>query len=504
MFSFALVPPVKIRSAPAAEIDTDVLAVPVFEGEERGADLQALNTATGGALTLALESRELRGRPYEIFVTPVTGTGWKSKRIAFVGAGPRAEYSTERLRRVATAVALQARQRRSQRLAWVHRGDLPLAPSVQAAVEGLALSLFSGDSYKSRERAPEPLTELVVVAGTTQDATTLTAAAERGRVLGECSNLARELSNEPSNVLTPTVFADRAADVSRAAGLEVDILDEHAIAGLNMGLLLGVSRGSAEPPRVIVMRHRPAGAPAGPILAIVGKGVTFDTGGISIKPADGMERMKDDMAGGAAVIGAMRAIALLKAPIHVIGIVPAVENMPGGRAMKPGDVLTSASGKTVEVINTDAEGRLILGDALWYAQTLGATHLVDVATLTGAAVVALGKAASALFGRPQAWVDVVGRTAQAAGDRTWPMPLYEDYCEQIRSDIADMINSGGRPGGACTAATFLKEFAGAGPWAHLDVAGTAWTDEAKPWMPRGATGVAVRTLAELAFTSTGW
>jgi leucyl aminopeptidase len=214
--------------------------------------------------------------------------------------------------------------------------------------------------------------------------------------------------------------------------------------------------------------------------------------------------MKDDMAGGAAVICAMRAIAVLNAPINVVGVVPATENMPGGRALKPGDVLTSASGKTVEVINTDAEGRLVLGDGLWYAQKLGATHLVDVATLTGAAVVALGKVTSAIFGQPDPWVDLVRRTAEDAGDRCWPMPLYEEYAEQLRSEIADMLNTGGRPAGACTAAMFLKEFAGGLPWAHLDVAGTAWADEAKPWMAKGASGVAVRALAELAFTSAQW
>ncbi len=217
-----------------------------------------------------------------------------------------------------------------------------------------------------------------------------------------------------------------------------------------------------------------------------------------------MERMKDDMAGGAAVICALRAVALLKAPIQVIGIVPATENMPGGRAIKPGDVLTGAGGKTVEVLNTDAEGRLILGDGLWYAQRLGATHLVDVATLTGACVVALGKVASGLFGQPETWVDIIRRTAARAGDRAWPMPLYDEYAEQLRSEIADMVNTGGRPAGACTAAMFLKEFAGGLPWAHLDIAGTAWADDAKPWQPKGPTGVAVRTLAELAFTSGEW
>jgi leucyl aminopeptidase len=240
------------------------------------------------------------------------------------------------------------------------------------------------------------------------------------------------------------------------------------------------------------------------VLGQIGTGSTFDTGGSSIKPAEGMEKMKDDMAGGAAVVGAMRAIGLLQAPIRVIGIVPSAENMPGGRAIKPGDVLTGGGGKTVEVINTDAEGRLILGDGLWYAQQLGATHLVDVATLTGACVVALGRIASGLFGQPDGWVQVVQQVSRRAGDRCWPMPLFDEYADQLRSEIADMTNTGGRPAGACTAAMFLKEFAGGLPWAHLDVAGTAWTDEAKPWLAKGPTGVAVRTLAELAFSSERW
>src|SRR5260370_4201817 len=249
----------------------------------------------------------------------------------------------------------------------------------------------------------------------------------------------------------------------------------------------------------MVIRYTPAGARAGPVLGLVGKGITFDTGGISIKPADGMERMKDDMAGGAAVACAMRAIGLLKAPISVIGIVPATENMPGGRAMRPGDVLKSASGKTVEVVNTDAEGRLILGDGLWYARQLGATHLVDVATLTGAVVIALGKITSGLFGTPAEWVDRVRKVADRAGDRVWPMPIFDEYKDQLKSEIADFTNTGGRPAGSITAALFLKEFTGGLPWAHLDIAGTAWTDEARPFLPKGAAGFAVRTLADPAF-----
>ncbi len=500
----ALVPALAFSGAAPSDVATDLITVPLFEGDDPAADLRLLDDATGGALMRALESREIQGRLFDIFVTPVTND-WRAARLLFVGAGKRSEFTTERLRRIATAAALQARQRHVQRLAWLNRGDLEITSAMQAAAEGLALAAFSADRYKSGERSAPPLDQVRILAGDAdEEPSTLEGAVERGRILGESCNLARELCNEPSNVLTPSVFADRATEICSAAGVSVEVLGEREIGQLGMGLLLGVARGSAEPPRLIVMRHSPDGAPKSPVLGLVGKGITFDTGGISIKPAEGMERMKDDMAGGAAVICAMRAIALLDAPINVIGIVPTTENMPGGRALKPGDVLTSASGKTVEVINTDAEGRLVLGDGLWYAQKLGATHLVDVATLTGAAVVALGKAASAVFGQPAEWLELVRATADKAGDRSWAMPLYDEYAEQLRSDIADMLNTGGRPAGACTAAMFLKEFAGGLPWVHFDVAGTAWAEEAKPWLPKGASGVAVRTLAELAFTSASW
>jgi leucyl aminopeptidase len=498
------IPAIALSSASPAEVDTELLAVPVFEGDPDESDLRAFDAATGGLLMRARESGELQGKLYEMLVTPA-GNGWRAVRVAFIGAGKRASFDTDKLRRVAAAAALNARQRRVQRFAWAHRGDLPLGAAVQATTEGIVLSAFSGDRYKTADRGAPPFEDvLIVVPVGTEQPSRLEGAIERGRVLGESSNVARELSNEPSNVLTPAVFAERAKEICSAAGLGVDILGEREIADLGMGLLLGVARGSDEPPRVIVMRHSPPDAPRSPVLGLVGKGITFDTGGISIKPADGMERMKDDMAGGAAVVCAMRALAILRAPIHVIGVVPATENMPSGRAVKPGDVLTSASGKTVEVINTDAEGRLILGDALWYAQKLGATHLVDVATLTGAAVVALGKVTAAIFGQPDDWVQRVRETAMAAGDRCWPMPLYDEYAEQLKSDIADIMNTGGRPAGACTAAMFLKEFVGTTPWAHLDVAGVAWLDESKPWMAKGASGVAVRALAELAFTSDTW
>jgi leucyl aminopeptidase len=486
-------------------VHADLLVVPVFDGESIADVMPAIDPASGGEVRRATTSGEFRGRLNELFVTPIVQGRWNAGRLALAGAGTIGDFDLERLRKVATASALLARGRRMPRVAFLHRGAIPTADGVQAIVEGLILAAFSADSYKTGERFGPSATELIVVAdaaGTTRSA--LDAAVARGIVLGESSNLARELANEPANILTPRTFAERASTIARESGVAVEVLDEKAIERIGMRLLLGVARGSAEPPRVIVLRHEPAGARQSPVLGLVGKGITFDTGGISIKPADGMERMKDDMAGGAAVVCAMRAIAMLNAPIRVVGVVPTAENMPGGRALKPGDVLTSASGKTVEVINTDAEGRLILGDALWHARQLGATHLVDVATLTGACVVALGKIVSGLFGRPDAWRNIVQEVALRAGDRCWPMPLYDEYFEQMRSEIADMINSGGRPGGACTAAAFLKEFTGDLPWVHMDIAGTAWADEAKPHQPKGPVGVAVRTLAQLPFTYERW
>jgi leucyl aminopeptidase len=420
--------------------------------------------------------------------------------VLFIGAGPAAACGGQIIRRIAAAAGLAARQTRAGRVAFLLRGRGDGADLAQAAAEGLTLAEFNVGSYKTGEpeAAPSPAWT-IIVEGSGDVPAAVSAAVGRGRVLGECSNLARDLANEPGNTLTPREFATRAAAVVANTSVRVDILDETKIAELGMGLLLGVARGSSEPPRLLVCRHDPPGAPRSPVLGIVGKGITFDSGGISIKHADGMERMKDDMAGGAAVVCAMRAIALLNARMRVIGVVPIAENMPGGRAIKPGDILRSAEGKTVEVINTDAEGRLVLGDGLWYARQLGATHLVDVATLTGACVVALGKFASGLFGTPDEWVDRVRRVANQAGDRVWPMPIFEEYRDQLKSEIADITNTGGRPGGAGTAATFLKEFTGGLPWAHIDVAGTAWAEEPRPFLPKGPSGVGVRTLASLAF-----
>jgi len=496
--------PILTAGGPLAAVDTDLVIVPWFEDDAPGA-VPGVDAAAAGEIGRATSSKEFGGCLFDLWITPVATGDWRARRIALIGGGPSASFTPEVARKLATAAGLAARQRRVARAGFVVRTNTTPAQDVselaQAIAEGLTLAEFDAGRYKTSDdvNGAAPAWTVIVMSDARATLASAADAVSRGRVLGECSNLARDLANEPGNALTPREFARRAAGIAAEGGVRVEILDETQIAELGMGLLLGVARGSSEPPRLMVFRHDPPGAPESPVLGLVGKGITFDTGGISIKPADGMERMKDDMAGGAAVACAMRAIGLLNAPMRVIGVVPTTENMPGGRAIKPGDVLKSAQGTTVEVINTDAEGRLILGDGLWYARQLGATHLVDVATLTGAVVVALGKTTSGLYGTPDRWVEQVRRVADRAGDRSWPMPVFDDYRDQLKSDIADMMNTGGRPAGSITAAMFLKEFTGGVPWVHMDIAGTAWAEEARPHLPKGPSGVAVRTLAALAF-----
>lgn len=488
-------------------VDADWLVVPVFE---RGGDLDDVGSPVlAEEIRRALAPGDFRGKCFELMPL-APGGALRAKRLVLLGAGAAAEYTTDTVRRLAAAAVLQARERGVASLAFVLRlpqGEVePDVPAwTEAASEGLTLGEFDGARYKTGDesRHDNPAPTLVVPGADGGSEVRFRAAAERGRLLAHCANLARELVNEPGNILPPSVLADRARELSSGTSLQVQVLDERQMAELGMGLLLGVGQGSHQRPRLIVVSHAPANAPEAPVLGLVGKGVTFDTGGISIKTADGMERMKDDMAGGAAVLLAMRAISLLDVPVRVVGVVPAVENMPGGAAIRPGDVLRGASGRTVEVVNTDAEGRLILGDALWYAQRMGATHLVDIATLTGACMVALGKTTTGVFGRPDDWREQVLQAANRCGERAWPMPVFDDYRELLKSEIADTSNTGGRYAGAITAAMFVGEFAGPLPWAHLDVAGTAWNDEAKPYLPKGPTGVGVRTLSRLALSLAG-
>jgi leucyl aminopeptidase len=419
--------------------------------------------------------------------------GFKAERILLVGL---AKLTTTEVRKAAGAAVRFAKPRKLRELAIaIPEGLDPLA-ATRALVEGAYIGDFDPDTYRS-DRKDQSIEELTVVAGAKTNQAAVEAGLREGVILGEAQNFTRTLVNEPGNVMTPTVLGQRASEMCRQNGLKCEVFGADKLKELKMGAFWGVTKGSEEPPALIVMTYEPGNAPAKPVLGLVGKGITFDTGGISIKPADGMEKMKYDMAGGAAMIGAMQAIAQLKPAVKVIGIVCAAENMPSGTAMKPGDVQIAMSGKSIEIVNTDAEGRLVLADGLAYARQLGATHLIDAATLTGACVVALGMVNAGSFSNDEEIYRHFTAALQISGERFWRLPLEDEYKEQIKSSIADIMNTGAtRWGGAINAAMFLKEFAEDTPWIHLDIAGVAWTEEAKPWIAKGPSGIAVRTLTE--------
>ncbi len=481
------------------DVDVEALCLSLFEGEGLEDELlRELDRRLHGVIASALASGEVKGKLGETFYVPAMGA-LAARRVLLVGAGKRSEFTWERIRQVAGTAARLLRQRGVRSMALVRRSTLELSRSAQAAVEGILLGLFDPGTYKTQEREERTIEEVRLVAEGESEAE-IQRGIERGMILAKATNFARNLVNEPASVLTPVEMARRAEDMAARYGLDLEVLDEARMKELGMGALLGVARGSDEPARLIVLRYFPEGDEALlsrlETVALIGKGITFDSGGLSLKSAEGMEQMKYDMAGGAAVLGALRALAQLRPKIKVLGLVPATENMPSGRAQKPGDVVRTMSGKTVEVINTDAEGRLILADAITYARQLGAQKIVDLATLTGACVVALGSVYAAIFGNDQALVERLIAAGRTAGEKLWPLPLDPEYREQLKSEIADLKNVGGRKAGAITAAYFLKEFAEETPWAHLDIAGTAWLEESKPYLASGPTGMGVRTLAE--------
>ncbi len=475
-------------SGPVDQLQADALVAFVAQVEEGDEPDQRVDAWSGGLLAELVASGEFSGKKLETTLLH-RPSGVAAGRLLLVGTGKPADSTADLARRGAGAAVRLLKAKGVARLAVA-----PAAPEhVQAIVEGTLLGGFETGVHKTEDVAKGAIEELIVAADGD-----FGAAIEAGRAIATGQNFARGLANEPGNVLTPTVLAGRARDMAEAAGLEFEALDGARMAELGMGALLGVAQGSAEEPVMMIVRYRPA-KPAGDIhLGLVGKAVTFDTGGISLKPSPDMDLMKYDMAGGAAVLGAMQAIAALAPPIAVTALVPSVENMPGSAAQRPGDVVKTMSGKTVEVLNTDAEGRLILADALTYAQQLGCNRLVDAATLTGAIVVALGHERAGLFCNDDAWLGQVQRAAEACGEKLWHMPLDQEYKDLLRSTVADLPNIGPRWGGAVTAAMFLKQFGDPAPWAHLDIAGVAWLDENKPDMPKGPTGMGVRTFVELA------
>ncbi len=426
--------------------------------------------------------------------------GLLAERLLIVGLGKEASLTPHLARKGAGTAARLARQRGLRALALslpVH-DSLEAAATATAITEGLTLADFDIDFYRS-DRKDAALVEATLL-HSLADTAALDQAVAAGRVVAESQNFARTLVNEPGNVLTPSELGRRAAAMAAEVGLHCEVHSTAKLQELGMGAFLAVAQGSPEPPALIVLRYEPATVTAdAPVLGFVGKGITFDTGGISLKPADNMDKMKYDMAGAAAMLGAMRAIALLKPAVRVVSVICSCENMPDGKAFKPGDVITAMSGKTIEILNTDAEGRLVLADGLHYAQQLGATTLINAATLTGAIGVALGLLNAGLFSNDDTTTERFLAAATTTGEQYWRMPCTDDYRDQIKSQIADIMNTGNsRYGGSITAAMFLKEFVGDTPWIHLDIAGTAWADEVKPWQAKGPTGIAVRTITEWA------
>jgi len=483
---------VRIVTDAPGSVRAGALVVPVFS-DDSGLDgvAKTIDTEIGGALT-DISAGEHKGKLAEIALVHAKDKNFK--RVLMVGLGDRAKFEPYMLARYAGAAVRYLGKRGFTEIAFALPG---LAKGKEAAaasfiVEGALTGTIDTTMYQNEPDKTIKLDKVIILADGL-DRKELEKGAERGEILGEAVNAARRMALTPANDMTPTHMAKRAKELAKEAGLDIDVLDEDDMKKHGMGSLLGVSRGSDEEAKMIVLTYK-GDSSSKDVLALVGKGLTFDSGGISIKPAENMHEMKYDMSGGAGVIAAMYAIGKLKPKINVIGVVPASENLPGPRAMKPGDVLKAMNGKTIEVINTDAEGRLILADALCYARKLGATTIVDAATLTGACVVALGHAASGLMGNDENLIQHFLAASKPSGERYWHMPLFEDYATATKSEIADLRNSAGRAAGSLTAGSFLKSFVGETPWIHLDIAGTAYLEGESAWQAKGPTGTPVRAF----------
>ncbi len=488
---------VDLSRGPVEELRADCLAVPVFEDEKMlKGDAAAVDRALGGMISSLRSEGEIKGEAGETTLLHNAGA-LASRRILVVGLGKKRNCNMEAIRSAAGHVIARARGFGAAHVASV----LPVAASrrldaetvAQAVTEGAILGGYTFEKYKKAEKPSARRLTLVLTDRTRESLAKK--GLKKGKILADAQNLARDLANEPSSGMTPTILASRAKEIGQEFGLKVQVLSENDALKEGMGAFLGVARGTDEPARFIVMKYRPSDRN---LVAFVGKGITFDSGGISIKPSENMDSMKGDMSGAAAVLGAMWAVAQLKPKIGIVGIVPATENMPSGHAMKPGDIVRSMNGLTIEVLNTDAEGRLALADAIAYARKLGAKTIVDVATLTGACVIALGEMTSALISNDDSLANLLLKISQETGEKMWRLPTFQEYDDQIKSDIADVKNSGGRPAGTITAGMFLKKFAGETRWAHIDIAGKEISKKAAGYQHKGMTGVGTRSLIEAA------
>ena len=492
---------IKVVDGDIARQSLPAVVVNLFQGvTEPGGATGAVDSALDGAISQLIADGEIRGKRGETTLIHTLGK-IAPARVLVAGLGNKSDFSQETVRDVTAQACRRLREVGVSTAATIAHGagvgGMDAGAAGQAVTEGALLGLYRFDKYKSVDDGPA-LDELVIVEFDADKVGDIRSGVQKGVLLAEAANLCRDMVNEPANQMNPTRMSEIARDVASECGLEIDVLDADRMRELGMGALLGVAQGSVEPPKLIVLDYRGDPENAANNLGLIGKGITFDSGGISIKPAANMGAMKGDMAGGASVIAAIKAISRLAPKINVTAMVAATENMPGGRAQRPGDIVTVMNGKTIEIDNTDAEGRLVLADAVSYARTMGIERIVDVATLTGAIITALGDVATGAFGSDQPLIDAVLEAGNAVGERIWQFPTYDDYREQYKSDVADFKNTGGRAAGSITGAQLIGEFATGAAWVHLDIAGTSKMDKLKGYNPKGATGVPVRTLVRLA------
>ena len=492
---------IKIIVGDIAQIEADAIVVNLFEGmEQPGGATAAVDEVLNGAISSLISRGEIKGKFGEVSIVHTFGK-LPAGIVAIAGLGKPQDFNVDRIRGITGDFCRALRKLNCHKIATILHGTgiggIDLAASGEAIAEGALLGLYGFTKYKKPEY--EDIEEILLAVGEKGKVSILETAIGKGKLVAEATNLARDMVNEPADYMTPGQMAEAAKEIAGKYNLEFKVFDREDMEAMGMGALLGVAKGSNQPPKLITLSYK-GDERAEKAVGFLGKGITFDSGGISIKPSEGMNEMKNDMAGAATVMTAVVAIAQLKPKINVTAVVPATENLPSGTALKPGDILKAMNGKTIEVVNTDAEGRLILADALSYAQKLGLSSLIDLATLTGACRVALGTLYSGVFSNDQDLADKVLKAAKGTGEKMWQMPISEEYKEQIKSEIADVKNIGNRYGGAITAALFLAEFAANTPWVHIDIAGTASSTKESGYTVKGATGVGVRTLVELALS----
>ncbi len=489
---------INVQVGKLEDLKAEAVYCPVFDGAKIEPDFAAFDKAAGGAIAKILASGDFSGKVGQMAVAYPSGG---IRRVILDWFGKR-RFDPEAVRRAIGRVVNKANELGVKELTLVYPKALPVngaeVPTI-SMVEAALLANYKMTEYMTTldERQKSRVKRLNILVANKAVGQKTEKGVAKGKILAESAILARDLTNYPGNYLNPTRYADIVKEQGKKWGFKVQVLTKPEIEKLGMGGLLGVARGSAEPPVFMILEHN-AGKPRLDTVVFVGKGVTFDSGGISIKPADKMEEMKGDMAGSAAVFGALCAAARLNLPLHLVALMPVTENLPSGTAFKPGDILKALNGKTIEVINTDAEGRLILADALTYAERFKPKAVVDIATLTGACIVALGHVCAAVLGTDQKTIDRLKKASEQTAEKIWQLPLYDDYDDRIKSDIADVKNSGGRPGGTITAARFLKKFIGDYPWAHLDIAAMDLEEKGQPYIPKGATGFGTRLLIQFA------